>query len=111
MLQALTIDQIRQIVEVAEKLTAEDATGVVNVGDAIASMSLRTHLHDLSAEAMLELKALMWMGKGDCADFDTAVARAKTQDNPIRSITDQATIPSYLRKGAAMLGLQLAQHG
>ena len=108
MLQALTIDQIRQIAEAADKFAAQDATGVVNVGEAIAGMALRTHLYDLSAEAMIELKALMWMGKGDCADFDAAIVRARTQDNPIRSISDQVSIPHYLRKGAAMLGVQLS---
>ena len=108
MLQSLTIDQIRQITEAAERLAAQDAAGTVNVTDANASMALRAHLYGLSAEAMIELKALMWMGKGDCADFDAAIVRARTQDNPIRSISDQASIPHYLRKGAAMLGVQLS---
>jgi len=108
MLQALTIDQVRQIAEAAEKLAAQDATGTVNVADGNASMALQVHLYGLGAEAMIELKALMWMGKGDCADFDAAVVRARTQDNPIRSISDQASIPLYLRKGAEMLGLQVS---
>jgi len=108
MLQTLTIDQIRQIAEAAEKLAAQDATGIVHVTDANASIALRRHLYGLSAEAMIELKAILWMGKGDCADFDTAVARARTQENPIQDISDEAAIPNYLRKGTALMGLRMA---
>jgi Protein of unknown function (DUF3775) len=56
---------------------------------------------------MIELKALIWMGKGDCRDFNTALARAKMQANPIEGHSDEAPISKYLRTGAAMLGLQL----
>ena len=107
MLQALTMDQIRQIAVAAEKLAMLDITSVVNVTDANVSMTLRVYLYSLGADAMIELKALLWMGKGDCADFDAAIARARTQDNPIHDVLDQASIPKYLRKGAAMLGLQV----
>ena len=107
MLQALTADQIRQIALAAEKLSTQEITRVVNVTDANVSMTLRAYLYSLEAEAMIELKALLWMGKGDCADFDTAIARARTQDNPIHDVLDQAFIPKYLRQGAAMLGLQV----
>ncbi len=106
MLQALTMEQIRQIALAAERLSTQVSTSVANA-DPKVSMTLRVHLYSLSAEAIVELKALLWMGMGDCADFDSAVSRARTQDNPIQDVSDQASIPKYLRKGAAMLGLQL----
>jgi hypothetical protein len=103
----LTIGQIKQIIEASEKLNAQAATGVVNVTDGDAGMLLRRLLYSLSADAMIELNAMISMGKGDCSDFDTALARAKTRANPIQGISDEASIPKYLRTGAAMMGLQL----
>ena len=106
MLKELTTNQIKQIIVISERLDTQISTGVFNVTDGNLSLKLRECLYSLSADGMMELRAIIWMGRGDYSDFDAAMAHARTNANPVGE--DGSAITGHLRKGAALMGLDLA---
>ncbi|WP_198038889.1 DUF3775 domain-containing protein [Skermanella stibiiresistens] len=71
---------------------------------------LRGMIADLSEDARIELRAVMWIGRGDFAagDWGKAMAQADGAANltVIDTIAEKADLHDYLMKGLYKLGLR-----
>jgi hypothetical protein len=138
MLNHLTIDQIRQIADLSNECRAIrdtilnktyqtdvdgvprpqgernpssfDSLEVVEAADDSGKYQrLRSMIADLTDDARIELRAIMWVGRGDFAagNWDQALAQADGSANQavIDTLAEKADLHDYLMKGLYKLDL------
>jgi hypothetical protein len=139
MLKNLSIDQINRIAELAEQArsvrdlllnkmyqteadetpkprgernpSALDSLEVVQAADDSGIYDrLRQSIESLSPEAQAELRALMWVGRGDFAagDWDEALTQASGTASltTVDTLSDKADLHDYLMKGLYKMDLR-----
>ncbi|UEM03956.1 DUF3775 domain-containing protein [Skermanella rosea] len=138
MLNHLSIDQIKQIAELSNECRAIrdlilnktyqtdvdevprakgernpssfDSLEVVEAADDSGKYQrLRGMIADLPQDAQIELRAVMWVGRGDFAagEWDKAMARAdgSASETAIDTMAEKADLHDYLMKGLYKLDL------
>jgi hypothetical protein len=71
------------------------------------SQALKNCIRDVGQDALIELKALMWVGRGDYGAFETALADARNLgEGDIEYMAEKPELPAYLRAGLSSLGLK-----
>jgi hypothetical protein len=138
MLNQLSVDQIRQIADLSNECrsirdqilnktyqtdtdeeprakgernpSAFDSLEVVEAADDSGTYErLREMIASLPDDARSELRAVMWVGRGDFAagDWDQALTQAQGMANEtaIDTLTEKADLHGYLMKGLFKLGL------
>jgi hypothetical protein len=79
-----------------------------------ASLPLQRVLERLNVFQRIELKAIVYVGRGDFASFDEAQQVASEdmdQVSDVAHLMDMAPLAEYLRAGVAKLGIHLQQEG
>lgn len=75
------------------------------------SIPLRDALTALSRDAMIELKAIMWFGRGDFESWEDALAEAKDHgsqgERDVVYMAEKSPLAAYLREGAKKIGENL----
>jgi hypothetical protein len=120
MIGALSFEGLRAIIAAESELNLSKP-GAPKVVDAwevtakdfeehwAAKRPLEQLLSKLNTDAMAELKALMWLGRGDYEDF--ADAHAKGQHNShaedVAYIAEKSPLATYLAEGAVSIGVKL----
>ena len=104
MLNHLTLLQIERISALAERTTEarsyEDRR--------VTHLDLRRAIEGLTFEARIELKALMWVGRGDDLTFRDALehGRRHADQGDAGYIAAKApALPTYLRDGLTKIGM------
>lgn len=65
---------------------------------------LRNRLAKLGTDALIELKALVWLGRGDAPRYDLALSHAKQNTaGDVHYLAAKAPLHTYLRKGVEKL--------
>ena len=104
MLNHLTLSQIERISALAER-TAEARS---YEDRRVAYLDLRSAIEGLTFEARIELKALMWVGRGDDLTFRGALehGRRHADQGDAGYIAAKAlALPIYLRDGQRQIGM------
>lgn len=72
--------------------------------------ALQNRLTKLDPEALVELKALMWIGRGDAGQYDIALSHAGQHTaGDVQYLAAKAPLHTYLRKGVEKLSRRAAQ--
>jgi Protein of unknown function (DUF3775) len=104
MLNHLTISDIENITVLAEQAIAPRS----REGRSAAHLVLRRAIERLSFEARLELKALMWVGRGEDLTFRDALEhgrRISTEDDASYIAAKALALPFHLRDGLTEIGM------
>jgi len=119
MLKFLTLDEINAIIRAAAALNAKHPSSETGIdASEITAEEIEAFSEDeeplvgllsaLSHNALMELMALMWIGRDFDGDFDDALAYAhKNSDSGnVPYIADKSPAPpTYLRNGLQMIGM------
>lgn len=122
--QNLTTATIREVIHAASLLNARHGQGS-RVGitdlwaflDALpalqaAGLPLRRALERLNVSQRIELKAIVYVGRGDCESFEEAKLLASEDTDrasDIDHLSDMAPLAIYVRAGVEKLGIDLTQ--
>jgi hypothetical protein len=104
MLNHLTLSQIERISALAER-TAEARS---YEDRRVAHLDLRRAIEGLTFEARIELKALMWVGRGDDLTFRGALEHGRwhaDQGDAGYIAAKSPALPTYLRDGLTEIGM------
>jgi len=104
MLNHLTISDIENITALAEQAITPRS----REGRSAAHLVLRRAIDRLSFEARLELKALMWVGRGEDLTFRGALEhgrRISTEDDASYIAAKALALPFHLRDGLREIGM------
>ena len=104
MLNHLTISDIENITALAEQAIAPRS----REGRNAAHLVLRRAIERLSFEARLELKALMWVGRGEELTFQGALEhgrRISTEEDASYIAAKALALPFHLRDGLTEIGM------
>jgi hypothetical protein len=116
-LKELTARDIQDIVNMASARDAIDRPEEYTLGEAIdptawSSWSLATgklvaRIDELSPEAVAELMAVAWLGRGDSGDdFNALVAHAHSNlRDASKYLAAKSPLHTYLRDGAKKIGV------
>jgi Protein of unknown function (DUF3775) len=119
MLKALTVEQIRKIINTAEEFNSKKAnehgSSTVVDGSSITLREIQSYMDDerplaheieaLSYSARTELIALMWVGGGSEDDFHEALRHAYEKRTDIDYVLGKSLLlPNYLRNGMKKIG-------
>lgn len=105
--KAETLDASRSEDGVRTGVAERDLADKIETGNA-AMKPLREALAKLNRDAMTELKAIMWLGRGDVESWEDALAEAKDHGNQgerdVVYLTEKSPLSEYLREGAKKIG-------
>ena len=104
MLNHLTPSDVENIIALAQQAIAPRS----REGRSAAHLVLRGAIERLSFEARLELKALMWVGRGEDLTFRGALEhgrRISTEDDASYIAAKALALPTYLRDGLREIGM------
>lgn len=90
----------------------EDAPGVTDSDNQAAWLALLDVLNSLSDEVVVELQALMWLGRGDAENSDLQFfleySKKQIDEGTRKYIAEKAPLRQYVEIGLAKSGVSLA---
>jgi uncharacterized protein DUF3775 len=93
------------------ELDAENREDRLDAGDDPTEAELRELIHDLNDEEVVDLIALVWVGRGDFGIDELAeareLARERHQGSSSRYLMGIPTLAEYLSEGVAAAGYDL----
>jgi hypothetical protein len=119
MLKSLTLDEINAIISAAKALNAKHPASETGIfASEITTEEIEAYSEDeeplvgllsaLSHDALMELMALMWIGRDFDGDFNDALkyARENSDAGNVPYIAEKSpALPTYLRNGLQMIGM------
>ena len=119
MLKSLTLDEINAIIRAARVLNAKHSPSETGIdASAITTEEIEAYNEDeaplvgllsaLSHDALMELMALMWIGRDFDGDFNDALSYAheNSDSGSVPYIAEKSSaLPIYLRNGLQMIGM------
>jgi hypothetical protein len=122
MLKHLTKEDVFEVIELAEAYRGKDKPGFLHIPSSEADQlvkeiltgiperkRLATKVESLRPSALLELQALMWLGRGDVAEtFDGCLEygkKNKSSGTVQYIVQTSGSLPEYLRRGLTKIGI------
>ncbi|MGE8274102.1 DUF3775 domain-containing protein [Stenotrophomonas sp.] len=107
------IAEERDRVQMDHVETEGELAGTMSITGFRAGMPLRNALQNrlakLAPEALIELKALVWIGRGDAGRYDAALSHAGQHTaGDVQYLAAKAPLHKYLRKGVERLNRRAA---